>query len=193
VIIYKTQDTSGGLPREGNTSVTSGKPQGSQQDKYSDHSHETGLGNKIPSRNTKTPYETETKSRTKLDENASAPSSTSQQGHKHPVNPLRLKNTKSQHHQGHHHKGAPKSHRAKPILPRHRSNQIPPQPCYFHCEKDHLIINCPTFKKKKEFQDFWKLLQQDKDRIDDNSIIFLLYCRHGFFTSLFLQLTGESL
>jgi hypothetical protein len=37
------------------------------------------------------------------------------------------------------------------------------------------------------------LLQQDKERIDDTSPIFLLYRRHGFITSLFLQLTGESL
>jgi hypothetical protein len=60
----KTQDWSGGLPWEGNTSVTSGNLQGSQQDKYPDHSHEMGLDNNIPSRNSKIPHETETKSRT---------------------------------------------------------------------------------------------------------------------------------
>ena len=37
------------------------------------------------------------------------------------------------------------------------------------------------------------MLQQDKERIDTNSPIFLLYHKHGFITSLFLQLTGESL
>ncbi len=104
--------------------MTSGNLQGSQQNKYPDHSHEMGLDNNIPSRNSKIPHETETKSRTMIDENASAPSTTSQQGHQHPVNPERHKNTRSQHHQGHHHKGTPKGHRAKPAPPRHRSNQI---------------------------------------------------------------------
>jgi len=130
----------------------------------------------------------------KTDENAPVPSSTSQQGRKYPIKtPECHENNRSRHHQGHHHKGTPKGHRAKPTPSRHRSNQIPPQPCCFHSEQNHLIINCPTFKKKKEFQDFWKLLQQDKERINDTSPIFLLYCRHGFITSLFLQLTGESL
>ncbi len=64
----KTQDRFDGLPRERNTSVTSGNPQGSQQDRYPDHLHETGLGNNNPSRNTKTPHKTETKNRIKIDD-----------------------------------------------------------------------------------------------------------------------------
>jgi len=189
----KTQDRSSRQPWEEHTSMTSGNPQGSLQDAYPNHSHGTGPDNNIPSRNSKTPNETETKVR-RLDENASAPSATSQQGRERPANLERHQNTRSHHHQGHphHHKGA-KGHRVKPHPSRPRSHQIPPQPCCFHCEQDHLIVNCPTFKKKKEFQDFWKLLQQDKERIGDNSPIFLLYRKHGFITSLFLQLTGENL
>ena len=154
----KTQDRSSGLPREEHTSMTPGNLQGRLQDANPDQSHGTGPDSNIPSRNSKTPNETETKVR-RLDENASAPSTTSQQGRERPVNLERHQNTRSHHHHGHphHHKGA-KGHRAKPHPPRHRSNQIPLQPCCFHCEQDHLIVNCPTFKKKKEFQDFWKLL-----------------------------------
>ena len=187
----KTQDRSSGQPREEHTSMTPGNLQGSLQDAYPNHSQGVGLENNIPSRNSKTPNETETKVR-RLD--ASAPSVTSQQGQERPANLERHQNTRSHHHQGHphHHKGA-KGHRGRPHPSKLRSHQIPPQPCCFHCEQDHLIVNCPTFKKKKEFQDFWKSLQQDKERIDTNSPIFLLYRKHGFITSLFLQLTGENL
>jgi len=122
----KTQDRSSGQPREEHTSMTPGNLQGRLQDAHPNHSQGVGLENNIPSRNSKTPNETETKVR-RLD--ASAPSVTSQQG---------------------------QGHRGKPHPSRPRSHQIPPQPCCFHCEQDHLIVNCPTFKKKKEFQDFWK-------------------------------------
>jgi len=73
--------------------------QESQQDMHPNHLHETGLGNNTPSRNTKTPNETETKSRIKTDENTPVPSSTSQQGRKYPVKTSeRHENTRSQHH-----------------------------------------------------------------------------------------------
>jgi len=51
----------------------------------------------------------------------------------------------------------------------------------------------PDLQEEEGIPRLWKLLQQDKERIDDTSPIFLLYRRHGFITSLFLQLTGESL
>ena len=148
--------------------MTSGNPQGSLQDTHPDHLHETGPNSNIHSHNSKTLHVTETKIR-RFDENASSPSATSQLGRKHSVNPECHQNTRSQHHQGYRHHRGTKGQRAKPNPPRHRSNQISPQPCCFHCGQDHLILNCPTFKKKKEFQDFWTLLQQDKERIDDNS------------------------
>ncbi len=126
----KTQDRSSRLPPEEHTSMTSGNPQGSLQDAYPDHSHGTGPDSNIPYCNSKTPNETETKIR-RLDENASAPSATSQQGRECPVNPERHQNTRSQHHQGHSHRKGTKGHRAKPNPPRHWSNQIPPATLLF--------------------------------------------------------------
>ena len=116
----KTQDRSSGQPREEHTSMTPGNLQGSLQDAYPNHSQGVGLENNIPSRNSKTPNETETKVR-RLD--ASAPSVTSQQGRERPANLERHQNTRSHHHQGHphHHKGT-KGHRGRPHPSKLRSH-----------------------------------------------------------------------
>jgi hypothetical protein len=150
-----TQDRSDGLPLEGNTSVTSGKPQGSQQDMHPNHSHEMGLGNNTPSRNTKTRNETETKSRIKTDENAPVTSSTSQQGCKHPVKTSEHhENTRSQHNQGRHNKGTPKGHRDKPTQSRHRSNQIPRNLVAFIVNKTISSSTARPSRRKRNFKTF---------------------------------------
>ncbi len=89
---------------------------------------------------------------------------------------------------GYHHKGTPKGQRNKSALTSFRLRpstlKVTLQPCCFLC---------PPSRRRRSFQAFWRLQQQERERTDECSPIFLLYFKYGFITSLFLQLTWNSM